>query len=182
MTVYQVLGESIEQLNQQKFNHWTVVAYVGTASIATCLIMEHFQPKRMEFDAYSINALTDTIVLPHLDISKTVFKVSTFAILTIITVTAFIYSTEYENYHRLKLNQVISKAVIADEGIMTEAKRNFLNTFGKHCTQLLGQSDCYLTQQRDLLGYLKPHVKFFNLNLNVSQFLDPSYLPPRYRD
>lgn len=100
------------------------------------------------------------------------------AVLSLVIFGTAVFFAKSQNCRR-QINEGISKAVVAEDGVMTKAKEVFLQTFGKFCTRLLGKEKCYLTQQADLMKYLPRSTIFYNVDLEVSQYLDPSYTPPR---
>lgn len=101
--------------------------------------------------------------------TNTTLKAGIAALLVFATYQAFSFSCYYRN----QINEIISKAVVAENGIFTPAKKLFIQTFGWHCTKLLGSEACYLTQQKELMKVI-PYARFWNINLNVWQFVDPS--------
>lgn len=148
-----------------------IVGLLTTSFVGMGLIV--ISAKQNPYTNLSVN---DQIPMPRMNLISLTLKIGIVALCIIATCYALICG----EYHRCHVNQIISKAVQAEGGQMTGAKMEFLKTFGGKCSRLLGHSNIYVNLQSNLMHYM-PTARFFNMTLNVEQFVDPSYIPPSTR-
>lgn len=170
ISIYQQFANEIEphiyQSNLMNFAGFAGIIATSCAFLGVIAISAKNNPYR----DLSVN---DQIPTPRINLIKLAFKIGVVALCVMATIYAFVYG----EYHRICINQVISKAVIAENGQMTKDKQQFLKNFGGKATELFGKSNIYLNLQSHLMKYM-PSARFFNTRLGVIQYVDPNYTPP----